>query len=64
MRWLDAIIDSMDMSLSKLWEMVKDRKSWHAVFHGAAKSWTRQVTKQQPPPNAKGTTSGNPSQAE
>ena len=63
-RWLDAIIDSMDMSLSKLQEMVKDRKSWHAVVPGVAKSWTRQVTEPPPPPNAKGTTSGNPSQAE
>ena len=50
MRWLDGITDSKDMNLTKLWELVKDRKAWNAAVHGVTKSWTRLSDWTLPPP--------------
>ena len=41
MRWLDGITDAIHMNLGKLWEMVRDRETWHAAVHGVTRSWTR-----------------------
>ena len=54
MRWLDGIIDSMDVSLSKLWEIVKDREAWHAAAHGSQRVGLDSMTEQQHHPSLGG----------